>query len=214
MKLAVVKPDHMGDLVLSSAAIRALLETYPDCQLFIAPKNFALARYLFPDAELRELALPHLNKDGKGASAGVDWRGYDQVAMLRSDNVVTPQWLANRAEFYVMPADTNDLHQSVIDYSVVRGLRGPYDIDTLHLGAARKSIEAKAKTRPRRIGLSIGSGFHANAWPVAKWVDLSRQLLAGCDDLTILCGPAELPIARTIHAIVGPGQPADRSRFC
>lgn len=203
MKLAVVKPDHMGDLVLSSAAIRALLETFRDAHLLVAPKNLALARYLFPDADLRELALPHLSKDGKAASAHFAWRDYDQVAMLRSDNVVTPQWLASRTDFFVMPADTNDLHQSVIDYSVVRGLRGPYDIDQLHLGARRKEIERKARTRPRRIGFSIGSGFHANAWPVAKWVDLARELLEGCEDLTILCGPAELPIARSITTIVG-----------
>jgi heptosyltransferase-2 len=102
-----------------------------------------------------------------------------------------------------MPADTNDLHQSVIDYSVVRGLRAAYDLDEMQLGASAKELQRKARLRPRKIGFSIGSGFHANAWPVAKWVDLARELLEKCDEITILCGLPDLPIAKAIAAALG-----------
>ena len=186
-RLAIVKPDHLGDLILSSAA----------------SKNQGLARFLFPDAEIRLLDLPHLSKTGGEKRSEVDLSEYGQIAMLRTDNVINNAWLAERNPFYVLPADTHELHQSVIDYSVVRALRGVYDIDTCHFGDRVKTLQAKAAKPPKTIGLSIGSGFHANAWPIAKWVGLCRALRDRCESLVVLCGPAERAAAERIQAAVG-----------
>lgn len=203
--IAIIKPDHLGDLVLSSAAIRALLETYPDSHLLVASKNLQLARFLFPNAELRALDLPHLNKGKGSGSQSVDLSAYGQLVMLRSDNVINAAWLGRHNSYYVLPQDTHQLHQSVIDYSVVRTLRGAYDIDAHHFGKSAKILERKAATTPRRIGFSIGSGFHANAWALAKWLELGRHLLEQCEELVILCGPAERPTAELI--LIALGQP-------
>ena len=67
MKLAVVKPDHIGDLILSSPAIRALSTVIPDLTLFVASKTLKLGRHLFPHVELRTMDLPHLLKSGGAA---------------------------------------------------------------------------------------------------------------------------------------------------
>jgi hypothetical protein len=46
--LAVLKPDHLGDLVLAAPAINFLATTDSDVALFVAPKNVAIAKLLFP----------------------------------------------------------------------------------------------------------------------------------------------------------------------
>lgn len=197
MTYAVIKPDHLGDLILSSAAIRAIGAAYPDTVLFVASKNVALAKYLFPNLDIRTIDLAHLSKAGE-SSRIPDLTAFEAVAFLRSDGVLTDNWAALRTHRFLLPRDTHALHQSVIDYTVASLLAGPYDIDTAFYGSRAERVTAKALTPPRRVGLSIGSGFHANTWPVTRWIEAASMLLRRTDGVTILCGPAEEDKARYI----------------
>ena len=82
-------------------------------------------------------------------------------------------------------------------------MTGAYDIDLAHFGSATASHAAKASRKPRRIGLSIGSGFHANGWPLLKWADLARALLDGGAAVTVLGGPAKAGLAKAIDVACG-----------
>jgi heptosyltransferase-2 len=192
VKVAIVKPDHLGDVVLSAPAIRAIAEKHGESVLYIAPKNMALAAYLFPGLEVRPITLAHLAKSGGGQMSTVpDFRPFDCVAVLRNDAVVGGDWIGMRARNYIMPRDTHFDHQSLIDYSVAFYLVGDYDIDAHFFGARRDRVFAKVSRPPKRVGFSIGSGFYANTWPIARWSELARFLLDRGLEISLLSGPAE-----------------------
>ena len=203
-KIAIVKPDHFGDLLLSSAAIRAVLASYPDAAVLVAPRNMPLARFLFGEAcNLSEISLPHLSKLGEAEQpAGVNLLAYDLVLFLRHDGRLTPAWAYLRCHDFVFPIDTHDDHQTVLDYAVVTSLIGHYDIDSYHYGAGLAAIQLKASRLPERIGLSIGSGFHANAWPAVRWIELGQQLLDDRRSVRVFCGPNEIVAARMIARVL------------
>lgn len=202
MTYAVIKPDHLGDLILSSAAIRAIGAAHPGTVLFVASKNVTLARYLFPELDIRTIDLAHLSKSGEGSRIP-DLTAFDAVAFLRSDGILTEDWAALRSRRFLLPRDTHALHQSVIDYTVASLIAGPYDIDAAFYGDRAERVIAKASVPARRVGLSIGSGFHANTWPVTRWIEATRMLLRRMDGVTILCGPAERDKAGYIYDQLG-----------
>ena len=94
MNIAIVKPDHFGDLVLSSAAIQAVLVHYPNTVIYVAPANLPLARFLFgAHIDIRTIVFSHLSKRGsRENSDGIDLLPYDLVLFLRHDGVLTPKW--------------------------------------------------------------------------------------------------------------------------
>lgn len=203
-KIAIVKPDHFGDLVLSSAAIRAVLARYPQAAVLIAPRNMPLARFLFGEAcNLSEISLPHLSKLGEArASGGIDLREYDLALFLRHDGKLTPAWADLRCRDFVFPVDTYDDHQTMLDYAVVTNLIGDYDIDAYHYGTDLAAVRQKASRAPERIGLSIGSGFHANVWPAARWIELGRRLLREGRSVRVFCGMSEIVAGRMIANVL------------
>jgi heptosyltransferase-2 len=207
MKIAVIKPDHFGDLVLSSAAIRALLAHYPDAALLVAPRNLPVARFLFgEECNLHQINLPHLSKYGSGPQpVSVDLLPYDLVVFLRQDDTLNPNWAELRCHDYIFPVDTHDDHQTVQDYAVVSHLVGHYDIDAYHHGAERATIQQKVSRSPEWIGLSIGSGFHANAWPSSRWIELGQRLLTEGRSVRVFCGPSEVASGRMVVNALGLG---------
>lgn len=192
MAIAILKPDHLGDLVLSSAAIRAIARRHDQVTLFVAPGNIGLAGLLFPDLDIQSIQFAHLSKGGLGGNEIPDLRRYDWVAILRNDHVINERWASLRAHRFIVATPTNSVHQTVIDYSVASYLAGAYDIDALHFGDRRTAIERKATSAPSRVGLSIGSGFHANRWPTATWIDLAVLLAQHDLEVQVICGPKEI----------------------
>ena len=62
-KTAILKPDHLGDLVLAVPAIRVLLETVEEPVLYVNPATTSLARKLFPGCEIRTVSFKSQTKD-------------------------------------------------------------------------------------------------------------------------------------------------------
>jgi heptosyltransferase-2 len=191
VKLAIIKPDHLGDLVLSSPAIRAMGAQYPDTTLFVASRSLALARALFPRITLRPLDFPHLAKHADGLQTAIDFRAFDAVAILRRDGIISPGWASLRMERFVMYEDSHGVHQTILDYGVAREFVPPYEIDALFHGERADGIAAKAAADPLKVGLSIGSGFYANTWPLVHWIELGRALRRQGREVTIVHGPAD-----------------------
>ena len=203
VKLAVLKPDHLGDLVLSSPAIRALASAHQDLTLFVNSQSLSLARALFKDLPLEAFDLPHLSKGGQGRDGTPNFRDFDAVAVLRRDAILSPAWAALRLSRYAMPEESHSEHQSLLDYAVAREFVGPYDMDALFFGDRRAAIERKAAETPVRIGLSIGSGFYANAWPLVHWIALGRKLKAQGRIVKLVYGPAERSAAKIALTEIG-----------
>ena len=209
MKLAIIKPDHIGDLVLSSAAIRALTNAAGSATLFVASGCLSLAQYLFGGlADIRAMDFPHLSKVGNARLDHVDLREFGMTVFLRHDNIINPAWAELRCLDYRFPYDNNNLHQTALDYGVVAPLVGSYDVDELHFGPKLEILKQKATHGSQAIGLCIGSGYHANAWPVFHWLALGQRLLERNQSVSIVCGPSEAGLGAALGRQLG--LPPDR----
>src|SRR5207253_10416292 len=80
---------------------------------------------------------------------------------------------------------------------------GGYDIDAAFYEGGDRAIRDKAMRPPEAIGLCIGAGFYANAWPAAHWVALGRELRASGHRVAVICGPSEATVAATIARAAG-----------
>jgi ADP-heptose:LPS heptosyltransferase len=200
MKIAIVKPDHLGDLVLAAAAVRAVLKKHADAEVLVAPPNVPLARFLFGEVcRLREWQLPHLSKSQESRlPVNLDLRDYDMVLFLRYDEVLNPAWAELRCRDYIFPLQSDEHHQTMLNYSVASRVVGHYDMEAEHFCTNLAVVRDKAARVPQRIGFSIGSGFYANAWPPVRWIELGRRLRAEGRTVRVFCGPREMTVGRLI----------------
>lgn len=190
MRVAVLKPDHLGDLILASPAIRAIAQT-ANVDLFVSPLNRELARYLFPDLEVRFIAFPHLMKGAGGLEEIPDLRHYDLVVSLRQDHVLNADWLSIRSKNFILSPDSNDCHETKLEREAVLLIRDEYDSDELYFSGNVAHIRSKQNGQPTQIGLCISAGFHANCWPLSSWVALGELLRKRDRVITLIGGPAE-----------------------
>jgi heptosyltransferase-2 len=200
MKVAVIKPDHLGDFTLSIPTISAIGGRYPELTLYVSSSTRPLARFTFPELEVSTLDLPHLSKFGSlGARNGQlsNLHRFDLVFFLRRDQVFTPAWTELMARKSVLVEDRNDVHETRLQARAVwqTGLR--YELPDSHT----PGIEFPA--RPRSAGLCISAGFHANRWPTVRWIELGRKLQAEGVAVWIVCGPFEIEEAGLLAGMLG-----------
>ena len=192
MNLAIIKPDHLGDLILSSSAISAVLDRHPDATVFVSPGNVSLAQFLFPPTTcVQPIIFSHLQKGHQERPLMPDLRCYDRVLILRKDAFINENWASLRCREWVITGDMQHTHQSAIDYGAATRLIGAYDPEKFFFGQRYEAVSAKAAAAPRKIGFSIGSGFHANAWPLYRWIELGRLMQKSGLSITLIGGPAE-----------------------
>lgn len=196
MRVAVVKPDHLGDMVLASPAIRAIVSRYPDATLFVASRTQPLAEYLFPDTRICSLDLPHLDKfrtrNGSNEQAITNLLEFDLVYFLRQDGVLTPNWAKLVARRSVIVRDCQSTHETQLEAEVVRAGGIPYEPPDAFPGIAL------FPKHPKRVGLCISAGFYANRWITVKWVELGKLLQQRGVEVVLVAGPSEIAEARTI----------------
>src|SRR4051812_34438865 len=91
MRTAIVKPDHLGDFVLSKPAIGALTRRFPTATVFVGAPVANLARTIFSQSEICTLDMPHLAKTSHSLSVEEIVRRlsqFDVVVFLREDAVI------------------------------------------------------------------------------------------------------------------------------
>lgn len=91
MKITILKPDHLGDLVLSIPAINKILEIGQEINLFCNPDTFFLAKFLFPNIKLFPISFPHLAKNQFSDDLDFFFKEAnesDLVVILRSDKII------------------------------------------------------------------------------------------------------------------------------
>ena len=193
MKIAVVKPDHLGDFVIALPAIRALLAKKHEVTLYIASGNFALARHHFPGVELVALDLPHLHHklmNSKWTAAFRSLGGlrrFDLVFFMRLDGFFTPENFSQWTDYALFIEDRGDRHQARLERSAVAPVTGDYDIDDLFFGAARPEFPRE----PKSVAFAIGTGFPFKKWSPLSWAELGQSLRRRGVRVEILVGPSE-----------------------
>lgn len=195
MKVGVLKPDHLGDLVLSAPAVAVLRRRFADLTLFCHPKSLALAAHLFPGLPARPVLLPHLDKD-RGLPAESPSRlrqalaAVDLLICLRWDGIIEQLVRGSDMEFRTLGPVSLGTHVAAEHRAVVQPYTGTYDI----LNAYRYPFSDACPVRPRQvgaIGLCVSAGFHLNAWPLSHWLDLARLLHKRGMEVVLLGGPDE-----------------------
>jgi heptosyltransferase-2 len=195
VRIGILKPDHLGDLILSAPAIAALRRRFSDLTLLCYPRNQALAAHLFPGLRTLPILMPHLDKE-RGPDRGVESRRQmlrdeiDLLICLRWDGFCQ-RWLhIPDLEYHVPGADLRERHVAAEHRDLVQAFTGRYNI----LSSYDYPGCPQATQRPRQltaVALCISAGFHLNAWPLNHWLGLARLLHNDGTKIMLLGGPDE-----------------------
>ena len=188
-KVALVKPDHLGDLVLASPAIRAAQQYFGDVSLFVSDTTRPLAGFLFPEIELRSVNFPHLARN-KETTFDSDrfvsvLNEFELILWLRDDASI--RLVAEQVKAAQDFASGDHLtHDSAIHKRMMVRHVGNYSRTMLF-----SSVPIRWPTSIRTVGLCVAAGFPTNRWPNVLWLELANLLLHSGLSLTLIGGPAE-----------------------
>ncbi|MBV9539127.1 MAG: glycosyltransferase family 9 protein [Acidisphaera sp.] len=190
--LAIVKADHVGDLVLASPAINFLAGEQDEVVLFVSPGTEPMARVMFPLLDVRTIVFPHLAKSRRSDVPSylheqvTELAAFDRVVFLRHDHVMNRPRMRGLVRSPIFTFSDARVHETVAQVHGLAPFFGTYDRDAYWPGTLRPWPE-----HPRHIGLCLGSGFPANQWPMLRWVQLARALREQGVELSVLRTPRE-----------------------
>lgn len=203
MRVGILKPDHLGDLILSAPAITALRRRFADLTLFCHPKNIPLARHLFPSLRACPFHLPHLDKERSGGPDGGQLvrllrREIDTLICLRWDGESERLLTTPEIEYHTPGPALIDRHVTVEQHELVARFTGPYDLLSTYRYAGCPPILARP-AQMNAVGLCIAAGFRLNAWPLCHWQELAERLHRHGTRIVIIGGPAEVRKVRVLE---------------
>jgi len=206
MRVGILKPDHLGDLILAAPAIAALQRRFSNLVLFCYPSNVGLAAHLFPGLRAIPMLLPHLDKDRRPDRHGQERRQLlrkeiDLLICLRWDYDCQRLLTIPDIEYHVPGLEMEETHVAARHRVLVEPFTGPYDILSSYIYPGGPP----ASHRPSMISsvaLCISAGFHLNAWPLNHWLGLARLLHHDGIRIVLLGGPDEAAKLQVLgHAI-------------
>jgi hypothetical protein len=201
--LAVVKPDHLGDFVLSLPALRALARVPGGYDLYAAPGNRFLAQRLLPaHVRFHPLQLPHLVKGAPpvGAEQALSHllATHRSVLYLRDDGALDVAAAAYPGVLQTLPAGLL-VHETELQRSLVALWAGHYS----------RTAEFCAEThewpdRMGHVGVSLSAGFTSNKLPSMFWHEVVRRLHTGHGaHVSLIAGPQERGEAQLLARLLG-----------
>jgi heptosyltransferase-2 len=192
MRVAILKPDHLGDLVLAAPAIAALQRRFDDLTLLCHPGSEGLAHHLFPGLPLQPILFPHLDRNCRTpmhARPLLSMRDeFDLFICLRWDACIRRHLNEAAVTYQACDLDDLDVHVTLEHRQAVEPWTGPYDL----LASFRYPAGSRELRRPvERIGLCIAAGFSHNAWPLNHWLELAERLMGRGMEIVWIGGPSE-----------------------
>ncbi len=199
--VAILKPDHLGDLVLSVPAIRAVRASHEKVGLFVASGSRGLANFLFPDIDdLRCVDLRHLSRRGaegtRHETLVASLNEFDRVLCLRDDPVLRRIFADVRVP-YDIASGGHLTHESSIQKQAATRICGPYSRTRLFCGVPHAWPDS-----PRHVALCVAAGFPTNRWANAHWAELAVQLHQRGIRITLLGGPGERDDLRLLSRLL------------
>lgn len=204
--VAVVKPDHIGDFMLSVPALTAIEREVGPFDLFASPVNQFLQQRFLPNATFRPIRLKHLQKDGTGEEAselGARLRRYGFTFFLRDDHVLRSVYEPIAA--YAAIGDTDDdTHETLLQERALQKVFPGYRRGDRYATVRRTGWPTKL----RRVGLCISAGFVSNRFPTLFWVELARAVEARFGaEVVFIGGPLEAKDLETLSRLTGAKHP-------
>jgi heptosyltransferase-2 len=198
-RLAVVKPDHLGDMVLASPAVRRLAQSFRDVTLFCHPGTAPLARFLFGvSVKYRDILFPCQSREKvvvERLPDPLDEDAFDLIISLRDDQQIA-DWLPGHRKVPTRMVKSRlwDSHEAWIQHELVENLTGQYRPEQYFFLREDRGFPSD----PRKIGLSVAAGFATNKWPAASWIELAARLKSRGVETVWIGGPRE---AAEIHIL-------------
>ncbi len=203
-KIAVLKPDHLGDFVLSLPAYQAILRVFGRFDLYAAPSNRFIYDSLLrgKDVTFCPLQLPHLVKTRTAPCSDDDIRAicesYDFIFYLRDDNALTTFETAYPRRFYAMKPNSA-AHETALQRDFLLPWIGYYSRSELMY-----PLGMKWPDDIRHVGLVLSAGFTSNKLPLSFWLEFARMLTKRkAVALTIIAGPQERDEANMFLRLLG-----------
>jgi heptosyltransferase-2 len=196
VRVSILKPDHLGDLILAAPAIAALRRRFSEVTLLCHPKNLPLAEHLFPGLQARPLHLPHLDKDfttdiDRGARRRLLKESVDLLICLRWDGQSERLLTTPEVEYLTPGPGHSERHVAAEQRELILPFTGPYDILKSY-SYAHKPVPSERPSRLATVGLCIAAGFQLNSWPINNWLGLAERLSRHGTKVVLIGGPAEL----------------------
>jgi heptosyltransferase-2 len=192
MRVGVLEPGHLGDLVLAAPALAALRRRFGELTLFCQRGTAPLARHLFPGLRLHIVHFPHLDKTrtpGRPATPASELAEHaDLLVCLRWDRELERLLDHGELEYHGSGLDRLDIHVAAEQQAVVCPFTGAYDLLSYRYPLAPPLMRPGSL---RSVGLCIAAGFPLNAWPLAHWLGLAERLRRRGIECVLLGGPAE-----------------------
>ena len=188
--VTVLKPDHLGDLVLAAPAIRALQASGREVRLHVAPSSAGLARYLFGEiGRIRTIEFQHLSRKPVPPPDFTelieDARQSEILLCLRSDQVIERMLNDLRLDC-IAPARDPRIHETASQKLLLEPIIGGYS-RTQHFSGQPIGTGAER----RHVALCISAGFPTNRWPNLHWLNLATLLGRKGIFITLVGGPSE-----------------------
>jgi ADP-heptose:LPS heptosyltransferase len=196
VRVGILKPDHLGDMVLAAPAIAALQRRFSRLTLFCHPKNLGLAEHLFPGLRALPLYLPHLDKEHR-ADASVRQRvellrrEVDLLICLRWDGQIDHLLTIPEIELYTPVPEDRTSHVTVDQRALVCPFTGTYEILDSYVYPGFRPLQ-KRPSKLTSVGLCISAGFRLNSWPLCHWLGLAERLHQCGTRVVLIGGPAEI----------------------
>jgi heptosyltransferase-2 len=193
MRVAVLKPDHLGDMILAAPAIAALRRRFRELTLLCHSETLPLADRLFAGLSLRPIHLPHLDRtrcQDPDSRPLRELRGcYDLIVALRWDPQIKSHLDDSDIPYQASERDGLDVHVAVEQRDLLTPCTGHYDIQSSY--AYPGAPPAELPRQPRAIGLCIAAGYPLNAWPLNHWLGLAERLARCGVEIVFIGGPQE-----------------------
>lgn len=197
-RIAILKPDHLGDLIIASPAIKVLSERMENLTIFISPTSVNLAKFLFPGIPIEAILFNHLSK-----LESTDYRpsiaNFDTIIALREDPIINIEWLKTQAKNVFQVKADNKLHESEQQRRLISTLVGSYD-PLNYFGL--KAFDHVEKCE-NAIGLCISCGHSSNSWPLVYWKTLAVKLMNSGRKVYLIGGPHELEELSLLSKLTG-----------
>ena len=205
MRILVLHPGALGDIVLALPALAALRGRTPGAEISVAGNREILEAVAFAHADrmlsLATLPLHRLYASDPTAEDLRFWRSYDTIvswtgagdaSFERALRAIHPD--ARLASWKPGPGERRHVSQIFVDSLELpdRPVARPQRIPIAPLPSAE-----------RPLVLHPGAGSAAKRWPAERFRELAARLIArGADKLVVMEGPAEPGLAEAVAAVL------------
>lgn len=206
-RTVIMKPDHLGDLILASPAVNAIRSRSDDVHLVVGAGMTGLARFLFPEiSSISEVAFPHLSKSASSPDSDADVvsavGSASGIYNLRDDPVVADA-LAQAGYSVIGVQEVPSCHQTLAHQKSLEPFIGAY-----HPASFFSGKPVQWPDTIRHIALCISAGFPNNQWPLLYWFELAERCGSAGMRITLVGGPAETAELRFLSELLAGLEPA------